>query len=305
MSDRGRAGIKAVKQHLPKASLRFCCEHILRNVANKIKRKLTEKEKSAIRQYFRASTPVLVDAAQKRLRNELTPTAAEYLIAIPSETIVTESFITRNVPTHGRINNNSVESENSRQGVARRQPTVVETLREVLVSVAQLIGRRQLEAIAIADQAKSWVILPGILKKVQPFVSMSSTYVVHFAGSGTYNVSPIATNSSSFAEKWTVETALLTCTCGLWQDLRYPCEHAVAVKVHGIPEIQDAEYYEKWFGEIFRVANYRKAFQVPLVVPALGDLTKNAPPVTRPTLLEKPGPGRPRQEKRMRSNGEY
>lgn len=302
MSDRGRACFSVVMRQLQSALHRLCCEHITRNVQQRIKRKLNEVEKGVIRSYYRATSELEYLQCKDVVSKTLPETAHAYLFGIDPSKIVSVFFVAKGIATHGRINSNNVESENSRQVVARHAKTPVETLYFFLETTSELLCRRRVEAMKIVATGMS-TLLPPVALQVTNCTSSAGDFKVDHAGNSEFHIALLSTASSAFVGKWSVNTDLKTCTCGRWQDQCIPCEHVVAVKVH--TNVNPEIFERDWFSPIFRKESYCCAFEETLHVPRLQDIVLQGPELRRPTLPPRAGPGRVREEKRLKSAGEF
>ena len=226
---------------------------------------------------------------------------SDYIQNVSKDSIVSMCFIEKGVPTYGRINSNNVESENSRMALSRRSKTLLEAVFYFADNLSKLLARRKKEAEELANRAGISVLLPSISEIVRSYISLANEFTALSVGEGVYKVS-LAGSASGFVDKWTVDTPNARCSCNAWQDFLYPCVHAVAVKV--IERIPDREFEDRWFSQIYRVENYRRAFDEGLIVPALQDIVERGPILVRPSQTPKVKPGPQREEKRMRSNGE-
>lgn len=145
------------------------------------------------------------------------------------------------------------------------------------------------------------MLLPSISAIVRSHISLANDFTAQDVGNGVYKVN-FAGSASGFVDKWTVDTANATCSCNAWQDFLYPCMHAVAVKV--IAKIPDRDFEERWFSQIYRIENYRRAFDEGFAVLTLQDIVERGPILARPSQMPRPKPGPEPKEKRMKSNGE-
>jgi hypothetical protein len=300
MSDRGRAGIKAVAERLPNANLRLCSEHIVRNIQNKLKRKLSPAEKALISACFLARTRQEYEICLRVAREKLPGAASTYFANIDPERYASYFYIDQGLMTFDRTTNNNVESENNRQKWTRRQRTPLDTILKLAESVQGIIARRQKDAQQFVQQKH--YILPRILAEVASFQKVQGEYEVKDIGSSRYKVSSVMGDVFNL-----VNVEKFTCDCCQWQNYGIPCVHAAMVKLKRPTVFTDEAYFRTWFNHIYRTDRYSRAYAMALQVP--DPRTVVAAPdecaFVLPRRAPVAAPGRPKEEKRMRSKGEF
>ena len=307
MSDRSKASFKLQKVRLPETRLRNCSEHIIRNIQQRIKRRLKEFETARIRDCFRALHEYEFVQAMKSL-SETSPRAYEYLNKIDNKTWAAFTFLSKGLRTFGRITNNTVESENSRLLSARRMKSLLEVFVLLFQQYGHTLAKRQIE---IRQYNVQNVIVSRALQTVQNLRASAVGFTVK-CQSFEYPiyevVDKLTPDGQGVLSAIRVDLVERKCDCGIWQDRGAPCVHALAVKLHlekTSEPIKFSEFANFWFDPIYRVSSYRHAFETSFLTPTPALIFPSEYDMITPRdeIVNKK-PGRKPNEKRMLSVGE-
>jgi hypothetical protein len=199
--------------------------------------------------------------------------------------------------TFGRDTNNSAESEFSRllgSRCIRADP--ISTLISATEVWTVTLHKRAAEMAAVTT-----MYVPTLNALFAGFLRDVSLYQVQSGNDGKFRVGLGRLNNRGCFE--VVDFAVKECSCGAFQNMRYPCIHAHAAAVRA--KIS-AENFRDYVGHYYFTENVQKAYSLGVVAPSLARVTAGLA-FERPGEPEqKPGIGRPRgPEARIPSSGEH
>ncbi|KAL0228297.1 hypothetical protein RCL1_004440 [Eukaryota sp. TZLM3-RCL] len=120
---------------------------------------------------------------------------------------------------YGHLTSNISESFNAVLKDARGLP-IVQSLEAIRNVVSTWIGIRQQESQELAAQGRK--IVPTVRVKIDKNIDIAGRYEAHLRGNGIVEVD---TGRNGYKRVFICEKK---CDCGRWQQLGFPCSHAVA-----------------------------------------------------------------------------
>ncbi|EGZ15576.1 hypothetical protein PHYSODRAFT_508953 [Phytophthora sojae] len=167
--------------------------------------------------------------------SEPRPLAVEYLAGIDKSHILTYAFNEKyNQPSYDEVTSNLSEAANSWLGNAVRSSYPLEAFEQCFVKVVQLFAERRRTSSRQKGPAFSDFLLPTYKKKLDGIMALTKTLQILPCLDGQYMVRFTDISSRpDHAHLWrTVNLIEKECTCRRWQDLMFPCVHAVKTAIH-------------------------------------------------------------------------
>ncbi|XP_012844341.1 PREDICTED: uncharacterized protein LOC105964362 [Erythranthe guttata] len=275
ISDRQKGLLEAIKDVAPGCDHRFCVRHIYQNFKQKwpaleLKTRLWRAASTGNKNEFEA---VMVEIGR------FDKAAAEYLRKIPP-CHWARSYFSRSCKTDVLVNI-LCESFNSYILEAREKPII--SMFEWIRS--RLTSRIQTKKAGMEKYEGS--ICPNILKKINKSQQLARNCFPRWHGQEEFEV-------DIHNDRYVVDLATRTCTCGLFQLNGYPCHHAWACIADRRYRVED--YVDSWY----KKDTYLKVYAYMIhAVPGPKDYIKTSfEPLAAPKLNKKAG-----RPKKMRRRG--
>lgn len=217
VSDRDKGLLPAVSEKLQAAHHSYCSVHIKRNVVARFHTGLD----GAVHNIARATLKADVEEILEALRKSNAPIAA-YLEGIGNEHWMSAYFP---VPRFGIVTSNAAESMNSSiadERLAAHLAIFIRITRKISIRLTTLHTRYQGLADTVVpriDATLRKAVDSALRREVLPHTATEASRI--------FEVKRL-----SKQEYRVVDLAKRTCTCGVWEEMQYPCVHAHAAILH-------------------------------------------------------------------------
>ncbi|CAM9772469.1 unnamed protein product [Phaeothamnion confervicola] len=301
ISDRNQGLMNAIDSHFPDASRRHCLAHLARNIKDRPGGSTGLGPGQGLFWSLARSTNVTEWNANWQLLQTARPDLAAYLAEADFYKWSLLHLMEKGVTGFGVDTSNFVESSNAAfRGLRELQPPAwLETISTYLAT-----ERYERRAEAETWREESHIITPPVMDRYWKQAKMASAYKVERLGVDLAKVEHNGTDR--FAHQRQVRLDVQQCTCTDWEQLGYPCRHAVAFAklAGGGDRLSSAEWFRdsRVFSPTFLVDTVIEAYCIEVVLPLRDDVVPPEGAALLPPLRVKPA-GRPRK-KRIRSRGE-
>jgi len=301
--DRGKAVIAARQQVLPLAASFYCNVHLKRNIQElKGVGKFSDEVNALFFEMTQAMSESEFLAARTKLCAKLPQNGKDYIMELDVNLISAYHFSRENSKSVCFYNTNPVEQENQLNMDARWMKNPL----DVFYKLLEIFNKRFVQFQELFDKTNDQGI---ILKTTRDRVDdierrkLRSTFrcnvedAVHEIVQVNTNVSLKVFFTVNMEEHW--------CSCGKFQERKYPCIHAAAAA--GILKITPSDFWNL-FDPIHRNSNIKKAFNRSIAIPPRATIPEPERDerliMTRHFQQVARTQGRPSKNKRKMSRGE-
>ena len=210
VSDRDKGIMDALPLVFPRCSFSWCCQHLAQNV----QRKQGAGGVGSAKMFWmiaRSTTPE--EYAERLLAlKEANVKAYNYVLLLPKERYCNALFPS---PRFGNMTSNLVEAINGAFRNIRCRPIV-----HLIEGIWEWMAKKRYDR---STMETTTILTPNAFKYLTQIRKEASSYVVATFGVG------VATVRGCNGCEFEVNLTQNSCTCGLFNDLQFPCRHALKV----------------------------------------------------------------------------
>jgi hypothetical protein len=265
VSDRDKGLLSAVQEVFPRAGHRFCLEHIKRNICS-ARIPLSNSERSLISSLADSDCENDFNLFRKELAST-NAKAADYLDGIERIHWVTYAFLAHfKVPTYSEATSNLSEQANNWIGNECRSAKPLDAFGLYFLKLNQRVSTMRQQAVDWEQKFGEEDLVPFLRDLRQSHAAASDYCEITPCLEGSYMVRFLGpTKRDGYIHPWRyVDLPIRHCTCGGWQDVEFPCIHAVCAAIRDGRQLKTLYNCERLSIKHFK-ATYTQRF-VPLPV---------------------------------------